>query len=83
VRDPNAHADGYSYCNGYRYRNCDANSYSYTDSNSDCYGHSNSNSNSNTDMHTWGRNTRSVGAGSASSDRSLRGLHGQRWDLCL
>ena len=30
-----------------------------------------------------GRFARSVDAGSAGSDRSLRRLHGQRWHLCL
>jgi hypothetical protein len=95
VRDTNAHADGYSYCysNGYSdsygYRNCDCdanghtNSYGYrdTDSNSDCHG--NINTNADAYLLPWRRYTRAVGASSAGSDRSLRGIHGQQWDLCL
>ena len=87
MRDTNAHANGDSYCNSdgysdsYGYSDSNGDSNGDSDSNSDCYGHSNINVDA--DVHTWGRNTRAVDAGSACSDRSLRGLHGQRWHLCL
>jgi hypothetical protein len=53
-----------------------ADGYAYTDS----YAHRDTLSDAN--VHSRGY-AWSVDTGSAGGDRSLRGLHGQRWDLCV
>ena len=68
MRDSNA--------NTYR----DGNSYAYTDDYA--YGHSDGNALSDAYVLTR-RFARAMDTGCAGGNRSLRRLHGQRWDLCL
>ncbi len=78
--DANAHRVAKSYCY------CDSNRYAYADSyayrNSNSYSHAHGDALTDADVRSW-RYAWSVDTGSAGSDRSLRRLHGQRWDLCL
>lgn len=70
------HAYANSHSNSYAYANGDTNGYAYTDS--DTHGDALSDADVRGGRYSW-----SVDTGSAGGDRSLRRLHGQRWDVCL
>jgi hypothetical protein len=80
--ESNCNADGKQYANSNVHTNCycycDSYSYSYSDRYSYCHGDALSDA-----YVPTGRFPGAVDAGSAGRDRSLRGLHGQRWHLCL
>ena len=78
--DANSNGDAKpnTYCYSYRYAYTD--SYAYGNSNSYSHAHGDALSDAYVPArrYAW-----SVDTGSAGGDRSLRRLHGQRWDLCL
>ena len=78
MRDADTNPDCFAFGHGYGYAYAD--SYTYGHSNS--YSHAHGDALSDANVHS-GRYARSVDTGSAGGDRSLRRLHGQRWDLCL